>query len=89
MEDKVVLVDMDGVLANFDAEVLRQLRLRLPDLPLVPRKNFFIAEGYPQYSDLVRGIMYERGFFRRLELVANALQGLAETPRPRVSPARL
>jgi 5'-nucleotidase len=70
--DNVVLVDMDGVLADFDAAVLDQLP---PAIARVARTNFYIAEDYPRHVAHVEYITSHPDFFLNLPLVDNALQG--------------
>jgi 5'-nucleotidase len=70
--DDVVLVDMDGVLADFDAAVLDQLP---PAIARVARTNFYIAEDYPRHVAHVEYITSHPDFFLNLPLVDNALQG--------------
>ena len=46
---KIVLVDMDGVIANFELEVLSRFRDRNPKKPFIPfedREGFYVAEDY-------------------------------------------
>ncbi len=70
--DNVVLVDMDGVLADFDAAVLDQLP---PHIERVVRSHFYIAEDYPGHVDDVEYITGHPDFFLNLPLVDKALLG--------------
>jgi 5'-nucleotidase len=70
--DDVVLVDMDGVLADFDAAVLDRLP---PSIARVARANFSIADDYPGHVAHVELITSHPDFFLDLPLVDNALQG--------------
>jgi 5'-nucleotidase len=70
--DNVVLVDMDGVLADFDAAVLGQLP---PVIDRVARTHFYIAQDYPGHVAHVEYITRHPDFFKNLPLVDNALQG--------------
>jgi 5'-nucleotidase len=70
--DNVVLVDMDGVLADFDAAVLDQLP---PGIERVARTHFYISEDYQTHAKHVRDITSRADFFLDLPLVDNALDG--------------
>lgn len=94
-EAPTVLVDMDGVLADFDKEILNRLAERHPDIPIAPsRVNFYIAEDYPEHVELIRSMSDEEGFFDALPLVDGALDGWQRilssgyTPRICSSPIR-
>lgn len=69
---KTVLVDMDGVLADFDRAVLD----RLPSsIARVARMNFYIAEDYPEHVMHVRSIVAQPDFFQDLPIVEGAIDG--------------
>lgn len=70
--NKTVLVDMDGVLADFDGLVLE----RLPrSIARVARMNFYIAQDYPEHKEHVREITSHPDFFKQLPLIDGALDG--------------
>ncbi|HUY53140.1 MAG TPA: hypothetical protein VMV24_01015 [Candidatus Dormibacteraeota bacterium] len=74
--EPTVLVDMDGVIADFDMEVKLRLQDRHPEILIKEtRKNFYISDDYPEHSLLVRSISDEQGFFETLPLVEHALEG--------------
>jgi len=73
---QIVLIDMDGPLADFDGEVISRLKTRYPNIPILStRKNFYISDDYPKHSLLLRSISDEKGFFESLPLADNALEG--------------
>lgn len=79
---KVILVDQDSVLADFEGEFLRRWRQRHPDYPHVPleqRRSFYIADDYPEeFRGLVRAIHNSPGFIASLPPIPGALEALQE-----------
>ena len=65
--DKIVLVDMDGVISNFEKGILDCLRRSYPDKPFVSldkRVNFEVEKDYPEnIRQLIRDIYSTKGFF--------------------------
>lgn len=71
---------MDGVLADFDAEVHSRVAERHPDIrPLDPFPeipDFYVSRHYPEeHYDTVRGISNEQGFFASLPMIPDAAYG--------------
>jgi 5'-nucleotidase len=85
-----VLVDMDGVLAAFDASVESIVTKSYPNIALVrPRQEFYIHQDYSQEHHLaIKGIWQAQGFYRQLPVVEGATEGwgkIAEEGfRPRI-----
>ncbi|XP_070250693.1 5'(3')-deoxyribonucleotidase, cytosolic type [Myotis yumanensis] len=80
-----VLVDMDGVLADFEGGLLRAFRRRFPEEPHVPleeRRGFFAREQYralrPDLADKVASVYESPGFFLDLEPIPGALEAMHE-----------
>ncbi len=77
-----IIVDMDGVLADFDAEFLRRWRERHPDkfyVPLEKRTTFYVKDEYPEeLKPLVAEILLESSFFRDMLPVPGAKEALEE-----------
>lgn len=77
-----ILVDMDGVLADFDTEFLRRWRDRHPDkfyVPLEKRTTFYVKDEYPEdLQPLVAEILLESSFFRHMLPVPGAKEALEE-----------
>lgn len=79
LETPTVLVDMDGVLADFDQRIITQLAEQHPNIPIgANRLNFYVSDDYPEHTDLIRAMSDEEGFFRSLPLVDGALDGWQE-----------
>lgn len=75
-ERQTVLIDMDGVQADFDSEVMERMTQQYPFIPLLGvRRNFYISDDYPEHRKLVLEISNEPGFFTSLAVVDNALEG--------------
>ncbi|XP_028377276.1 5'(3')-deoxyribonucleotidase, cytosolic type [Phyllostomus discolor] len=80
-----VLVDMDGVLADFEAGLLRAFCRRFPGEPHVPlaeRRGFFAREQYralrPDLADKVASVYEAPGFFLDLEPIPGAVEAMQQ-----------
>ena len=77
-----ILVDMDGVLADFDGGFLKIWRTVYPDKPFIPleqRTTFYIDEQYPpELKDVVCGVTIAPNFFRSLDLIDGGVEALNE-----------
>lgn len=77
-----ILVDMDGVLSDFDGEFLKRWRERYPDkffVPIEERTTFYVKEQYPdELKPLVSEIVWEPGFFRDMMPVDGGKEALDE-----------
>ncbi|NWI95191.1 NT5C protein, partial [Pitta sordida] len=80
-----VLVDMDGVLADFEGGVLREFRARFPAEPrveLAERRGFSVREQYRELrQDLAAKVasVYESpGFFLELDPIPGALEAMQD-----------
>lgn len=72
-----VLVDMDGVLANFDQRLIEILVDEHPEIQLPERRNsFYLKEDVdPRYENIINQITCRPGFFSSLLLIEGALDG--------------
>jgi 5'-nucleotidase len=65
-----ILIDMDGVLADFDGEFIKRWRERYPEqfyIPMHERTMFYVKDQYPQeYHPQLMEILREPGFFREM-----------------------
>lgn len=79
-QDKIVLVDMDSVIADFEGGFLKKWRAKHPDkyhIPLNERTTFALIEQYPpELIELVRGIYYAPRFFLELEPISGSIDAL-------------
>lgn len=77
-----LLVDMDGVLAEFERGFLTQWRVQYPDYPFIPleeRTTFYITDQYPaELRDAILAVMAAPGFFRYLDPIPGAIEALHE-----------
>lgn len=75
----IVLVDMDGVLADFEQGFLNMWRAKHPDLFYVPveeRNTFYTYKQYPkELRPLTREVVRAAGFFGSLPPIPGALKG--------------
>lgn len=77
-----ILVDMDGVIADFEGGFLKLWQTEHPDKPFIPieqRTTFYIVEQYPaDLKNFVREILLSPNFFRSLEPVEGSIQALGK-----------
>lgn len=78
----IVLVDMDGVLANFEKGFLDIWQARYGHLPYVKleeRHTFYIEDQYPEeHRETIYNIFCESGFFRHLAPIEGAIEAVRE-----------
>lgn len=77
-----ILIDMDGVLSDFDGEFLKRWRERYPDkfyVPIEERTTFYVKQQYPDdLKPLVSEIVLEPGFFRDMMPIEGGKEALDE-----------
>ena len=77
---KVVLVDMDGVVADFERGFAAIWRSKYPNRIFIreeDRRNFYLADDYPEeYRADILEIIYNPGFAASLPLVRGAKEAL-------------
>ncbi|MDP4039166.1 MAG: 5'-3'-deoxyribonucleotidase [Candidatus Pacearchaeota archaeon] len=77
-----ILVDMDGVVADFEKGVLDTYRNRHPDksfVPLEQRTSFYVKDNYPnELQPLVEEIYLAQGFYLNLPPIDGSLEALSE-----------
>jgi 5'-nucleotidase len=79
-----VLIDMDGVIANFEKDLLDTYRAENPKLPVLPdikRRGLRIAEQYKNYFGTIemkklQDIMTRKGFFKNLTPISPAVEAV-------------
>jgi 5'-nucleotidase len=78
----IILIDQDGVLADFEGEFLDEWKIKYPDLnyiPLEERTTFKLSDQYPrELTHLVKGLVREKQFYRRLPLISGAKEAITE-----------
>ena len=82
MNKKVILIDMDGVLANFEAGFLAAWRKKFPHHPHIPlseRKSFYLEEDYPDgLGKDIESIFSAPGFFQNLNIISGSKEALTK-----------
>ncbi|XP_012603388.3 5'(3')-deoxyribonucleotidase, mitochondrial isoform X2 [Microcebus murinus] len=80
-----VLVDMDGVLADFEGGFLKKFRARFPDQPFIAledRRGFWLSEQYgllrPGLSEKAISIWESKNFFFELEPLPGAIEAVKQ-----------
>jgi 5'-nucleotidase len=82
---QIILVDQDGVLANFELACLEAWRQRYPDLPFVPLEERTTHDIKVQYETLgegfgkrMRDIIHGEGFYATLQPIDGAIEAMNE-----------
>lgn len=77
-----IIIDMDGVVANFEKGILDNYKDKNPDKPFIPledRTSFYVKEQYPtQFKPLIEEIYLSKGFYLNLEPIEGSLEALSE-----------
>lgn len=80
-----ILVDMDGVLADFEGRFLEIWRAQYPDKEFIHKEQrttpYLIDQYPPEYRDLILRIYLTPGFFRSLPPIPGGREALAEIRR--------
>lgn len=78
----LILLDQDGVLADFDTAfhaAWKALKHPHPALPPSDRRSFYVRDDYPpELRETVEEIYTSPGFFRDLPPIPGALDGVRE-----------
>ncbi|MCB0844691.1 MAG: 5'-3'-deoxyribonucleotidase [Bacteroidetes bacterium] len=79
----IILVDMDGVLADFEGSFIKKYRKKHPDkrfLKLEERNTFYLKEQYasisPELGELAFQLFTAPGFFRELDPMPGGKEAL-------------
>lgn len=74
---QIILVDLDGVLADFDGATETFLKENHPDIAIAPRKNFYFHEDYLDSAQqvIIKNLHASQYFFQNLSEIPNAVQG--------------
>ena len=80
MNKKIILVDIDGVLADFEMGFIKAWGKKFPTHPKVPlegRKAFRLAESYPNGLEKeIQSILSAPGFFENLNTIPGGKEAL-------------
>src|SRR3989344_1673012 len=82
MPPRIILVDLDGPLADFEGEFLKRWWEQFPNeffVPLEKRRAFFLKDEYPEHlrEEVVR-ILTTTGFFADLSPVPGGIDAVKE-----------
>lgn len=80
MNKKIILVDMDGVLADLETRFFEQWRKKYPAHPQVPlekRRTFRLEESYPNgLGKEIQSILSAPGFYKSLAVISGGKEAL-------------
>jgi len=93
MANKIILVDMDGVITEIEQGFIDRWRAQHPEKPYVPlekRKGFYLEQQYkqlsPEYEQLALDVFNQPGFFRSLRMIPGSLEALKEMRNLELNP---
>lgn len=76
----ILLIDMDGVMANYYGSFLEGWKRRYPNRGFIPEgelKSFYIEDSYAEeHNDDIRELTTARGFFRGIKPIPGAIETL-------------
>ena len=72
---KIVLVDMDNVIADFDGAVEQELGV---NLKLDSRTSFYMEDAYPELREAIIEIYSKNSFFLNMSPILGSLEALTE-----------
>jgi 5'-nucleotidase len=79
--DVFMLIDMDGVLAEFEGYFLEQFRKKWPEEPFIPikdRRTFLLYDDEKYSHEQVNEILDAKGFFLNIPPIEGAVEALKE-----------
>lgn len=72
-----VLIDMDGVLADFDLATLDYMRREIPGFKeKEKREHFYLKHDYPEHEGIINDLHHGEGHFAGLSIIEGAIGGL-------------
>lgn len=75
-DNPTILIDADGVLADFDTGLATKLKLLYPDIEIPDRSNHDIRLDYPEHlSSVIQDIIHSDDFFNEIPIYNDALEG--------------
>jgi 5'(3')-deoxyribonucleotidase len=73
---RVVLVDMDDVVAGFYTEAYKRIQKLDKNINAHKKSSsYFFEEEYPKYTQEIRDIFHSVGFFANLPIIEGSLEG--------------
>ena len=78
----IILIDQDGVIADFERGFLENWLSQFPNesfVSLDQRKNFYVREDYPlRLRNNVEGVYYAVGFYQNLPPIAGSIEAIQD-----------
>lgn len=75
----IVLIDIDGVLADFDSYLLKEIKKRLPEIEIPEKRDKLLRKNFsPEEKNKIDQICNEEGFFLNLKEIEGSIEGVKE-----------
>lgn len=79
-DKKIVLIDMDGVIVDFEVYFLKCFMVKYPELEYIPvkdRRQFYARDDYhSDFTPLIHSIFESKGFFLEIPPIEGALEAI-------------
>lgn len=76
----IILVDMDGVIADFEESIVNELKANYPSIPIIEKekRDKLIKDFYKEEKEIIDKIKNSQNFIKNLKPIEGAIDALKE-----------